>query len=77
MRKIFGPRGAKCRETEENWINKELHDLYDSANIIQVMETRRKRWVGHVAWMEDKKHAQRILVGKRERGQVADHTQMG
>jgi hypothetical protein len=29
--------------------NEELHDLYSSPNIVQVIKSRRMRWVGHVA----------------------------
>jgi hypothetical protein len=29
--------------------NEELHNLYSSRNIIRMMESRRMRWVGHVA----------------------------
>jgi hypothetical protein len=27
----------------------EMHDLYSSTNIIQVLKSRKMRWVGHVA----------------------------
>jgi hypothetical protein len=32
----------------------ELNDLYSSANIIQVIKSRRMRWTGHVACMEER-----------------------
>jgi hypothetical protein len=31
--------------------NEELYDLFSSSNIIQVIKSRRIRWVGHVACM--------------------------
>jgi hypothetical protein len=76
MRKIFGPSGDELQGNRRKLHKGELHDLYASPNIIQGMETR-MRWVGHVAWMGDKKNAHRILVGKREGGQVDEHTEMG
>jgi hypothetical protein len=33
--------------------NEELNDLYCSPNIVWVMKSRRMRWVGHVARMEE------------------------
>ena len=49
--------------------NKELYDLYSSQNIIRIIKSRRMRWVGHLARMEDKIGAYRVLMrrpdGKR------------
>ena len=33
--------------------NEELKDLYCSPNIVRVIKSRRMRWVGHVAHMEE------------------------
>ena len=33
--------------------NEELHSLYRSANIVRVIKSRRLRWAGHVARMEE------------------------
>jgi hypothetical protein len=46
--------------------NKELNDLYSSPNSIQVIKSRRVRWVGHVACMWERIGVYRILVGKPE-----------
>jgi hypothetical protein len=40
-------------------INEELHDLYSSPSIIRIIKTRRMRWAGHVASMEEKRNAYR------------------
>jgi hypothetical protein len=42
-----------------------ISDLYSSLNIIQVIKSRRKRWVEHVARMT-RRGAYRVLVGKTE-----------
>jgi hypothetical protein len=47
--------------------NEELHNLYSSPNIIRIIKSRRMRWAGHVARMEETRNAYRILVGKPER----------
>jgi hypothetical protein len=33
--------------------NDELHSLYSSPNIVRVIKSRRMRWAGHVARMEE------------------------
>ena len=38
--------------------NEELHSLYRSPNIVRVIKSRRLRWTGHVARMEE------VLTGK-------------
>jgi hypothetical protein len=40
--------------------------LYSSPNIIRVIKSRRMRWAGHVALMEEVRNAYNILVGKPE-----------
>ena len=65
-RKIFG---AKRDEITGEWRklhNSELHALYSSPNIIRNRKSRRLRWAGHVARMEQFKNAYRVLVGKPE-----------
>jgi hypothetical protein len=37
-----------------------LHDLYGSPSIIRMTKSRRMRWAGHVAHMEEKRNAYRI-----------------
>jgi hypothetical protein len=45
----------------------ELHNLYSSPSIIGMIKSRRMRWAGHVARIEAKRNAYRILVGRSER----------
>jgi hypothetical protein len=53
---------------EEWWKlhNKELNDLYCSPSVARVIKSRRKRWVGHVARVGEKRDGYRVLMGKRE-----------
>ena len=44
--------------------NEELNDLYSSPNIFRVIKSRRMRWAGHVARMEERRGVYRVLVGK-------------
>ena len=46
--------------------NVELHALYSSPNIISNLKSRRLRWAGHLAHMEQLRNAYRVLVGKPE-----------
>ena len=64
LRKIFG---AKKDEITDEWRklhNAELHALYSSPNIIRSLKSRRLRWTGHVARMEQSRKAYRVLVWK-------------
>jgi hypothetical protein len=66
LRRIFG---LKRDEIIGGWgklSKKELHNLYSSANIVRMIESRRMRWSGHIAGMGWKRHACRFLVGKYE-----------
>ena len=38
--------------------------MYRSLNIVRVIKTRRLRWAGHVASMEEGRRAFKILTGK-------------
>ena len=44
--------------------NEELHSLYLSPNIVRMIKSRRLRWVGHVARMEEGRSDFKILTGK-------------
>jgi hypothetical protein len=48
--------------------NEELRDLYSSPSIIRIIKSRWMRWAGHVARMEEKRNAYRLLVGVKARG---------
>ena len=46
--------------------NEELNDLYSSPNIVRVIKSRRMRWTGHVARMEEGRGVHKVLVTKPE-----------
>ena len=43
--------------------NEEVHSLYRSPNIVRVIKSRRLRWAGHVARIEEGRSAFKILTG--------------
>jgi hypothetical protein len=43
-------RGGGRRELH----NEKLHDVYFSSRVTRAIQSRRIRWVGHVAFMEEK-----------------------
>jgi hypothetical protein len=46
--------------------NDEFHGLYSSLNIVRVIKSRRMRWAGHMACMEEGRGVYRVLVGRPE-----------
>jgi hypothetical protein len=52
LRRMSGPK----REEDGLWRklhNDELHSLYSSLKLVRLMNSRRMRWAGHVARMEE------------------------
>jgi hypothetical protein len=66
LRRICGPERDEVTGEWRKLHNKELHDLYGSRSIIRVFKARRPRWAGHVARIEERRGAYKILVGKLE-----------
>jgi hypothetical protein len=67
LSRIFGPKRDEVTGDWSKLLKEELHNLYYSPNIIKMIKSRRIRLAGHVARMEEKRNAYRILVGKPER----------
>jgi hypothetical protein len=64
LRRIFGLKRDEITGEWRKLHNEELHDLYTSPTIVQVIESRRMRWAGHVAQMGKGRGVYRVLVGK-------------
>jgi hypothetical protein len=60
---------VRKRKEDGSWRklhNDEFHNLYSSPNIVSVITSRRLRWAGHVASVEEGRGVYRILVGRLE-----------
>jgi hypothetical protein len=66
LRRIFGPKRDEVTGGWRKLHNEELRNLYFSPSIIRLVKSRRMRWTGHVARIEKKRNANRILVGNAE-----------
>ena len=66
LRRIFGPRRDGVRGEWRKLHNEELNSLYSSPNIVRVVKSRRMRWSGHVALMEEGRGVHKVLAGKPE-----------
>jgi hypothetical protein len=70
LRKLFGTKRDKVTEEWIKLHNEELHDLYSSPNIVQVIKSR---CAGYVARMGKMRGAYRVLVGNlRERDHLGN-----
>ena len=66
LRRIFRPKREGVTDELRKLHNEELNDLYCSPNIVRVIKSRRMRWAGHVASMEEGRGVHKVLVGKPE-----------
>jgi len=60
LRKIFGCKRGEVAGSWRRLHSEELHSLYISPNIINVIKTRRMKWVGHSTHMGDEKCIQKF-----------------
>lgn len=61
MRRIFGPVNEN-----DKWryrTNTELRDLYTQPDLVQEIKSRRLRWLGHIARMEDRSMVKTLFMG--------------
>jgi hypothetical protein len=64
LRRIFGPKRDEVTGEWRKLHSGELHNLYSSPDTIRQIESRRMRWVVHVACMGEGRNVYRVLVGK-------------
>jgi hypothetical protein len=80
LRRISRPKRDEMTGGCRKLHNEDLHNLYSSPSIITMVKSRRMRWAGHVARMEEKRNAHRLLVekseGKRPLGRWVDNIKM-
>jgi hypothetical protein len=64
LRRIFGPKRDEVTGEWTKLHNEELNDLYSSPTIVRVIKSRRMRWAGYVARMEEGRGVYSVLVAK-------------
>jgi hypothetical protein len=62
LRRAFGPKRDEVTGEWRKLHNEELSDLYSLPNILQVVNSRRMRWAGHVARMGEGRGVYGVLV---------------
>jgi hypothetical protein len=63
-RRIFGPKRDKVMGEWKEMHSGERHNFYSSPDIIRQIKSRRMRWAGHVAHMEEWRNVYMVWVGK-------------
>ena len=53
--------------------HEKLHSFYSSPNIVRMIKSRRLRWAGHVARMEEGRNAFKFLTSKPTRWSRGQH----
>jgi hypothetical protein len=66
LRRIFGRKRDEVTGEWRKLDNEELRNLYSSPDIIRQIKSRRMRWAGHVARIEEERKLCKVLVGKPE-----------
>jgi len=66
FRRVFGPKRDEVTGEWRKLHNEELSNLYTLPNIVRVVKSRRMRWEGRVARMEEGRGVHRVLVEKPE-----------
>jgi len=66
LRRIFGPRRDEVTGEWRRLHNEELNDLYSSLNNVRVIKSRRMRWAGHVARMDEERGCIESWLGNPE-----------
>jgi hypothetical protein len=61
LRKTFGPKRDDVTGEWRTLHSEKLHNLYSSPNIIRQIKSRRMRWAGHVARMEEERKVYKVL----------------
>jgi hypothetical protein len=64
LRRIFWPKRDGVTGGWRKFLNEEFHNLYSFPSIIRMIKSRRMRWAGHVARIQEKRNECRILVDK-------------
>jgi hypothetical protein len=64
LRRIFGPKRDEVMGEWRKLHSEKVHILYSSPDIIRQVKSRRMRWAGHVARMEEEIKVYKVLVRK-------------
>ena len=68
LRRLFGPSMDVVTGLWRRLHNEELNDLYSSPNIVRVIKSRRMRWTGHVAPLDEESGCIGSWWGNRREG---------
>ena len=66
LRRIFGPKVGEVTGEWRKLYKEEINDPYCTPSIVWVIKSRRMRWAGNIACMEERRSVYRVFVCKPE-----------
>ena len=72
LRRVLGPRRDEVTGELRRLHNEQLNDLYSSSNIVRVIKSRRMRWAGHVASIDEERGCIGCWWGNRREGTTGE-----
>jgi hypothetical protein len=65
-RRLFGAKRDEVTGSLRKLHNEEFHNLYPPPSIIRMRNSKRMRWAGNIARIDEQSNAYRILMGNQE-----------
>jgi hypothetical protein len=66
LRRIFGSKRNVVTRGWRKLHNEELHDWHSSPSVIRIIKSRKMRWAGYAARIEEKRNVYTLVVERQK-----------